>query len=64
MPPWPLQHGHLCTHALCLPTGYLALGPGLHSGYKAAAHVLVDTAGRSPSQAATAVLIATGWDAP
>jgi len=29
--------------------------------YKAAAHVLVDTAGRSPSQAATAVLIATGW---
>jgi len=32
--------------------------------YKAAAHILVDTAGRSPSQAATAVLIATGWDAP
>ncbi len=29
--------------------------------YRAAAHVLVDTAGRSPSQAATAVLIATGW---
>jgi shikimate kinase len=29
--------------------------------YKAAAHVLVDTAGRSPSQAATAVLIASGW---
>lgn len=34
------------------------------NAYKAAAHVLVDTAGRSPSQAATAVLIATGWDAP
>jgi shikimate kinase len=32
--------------------------------YKAAAHILVDTAGRSPSQAATAVLIATGWSAP
>jgi shikimate kinase len=32
--------------------------------YKAAAHVLVDTAGRSPGQAATAVLIATGWSAP
>ena len=31
--------------------------------YKATAHVLVDTAGRSPSQAATAVLIATGWTA-
>jgi shikimate kinase len=29
--------------------------------YKAAAHVLVDTAGRSPGQAALAVLIATGW---
>jgi shikimate kinase len=32
--------------------------------YKGAAHVLVDTAGRSPSQAATAVLVATGWQAP
>ncbi|MEW6473292.1 MAG: shikimate kinase [Actinomycetota bacterium] len=32
--------------------------------YRAAAHVLVDTAGRSPSQAATAVLVATGWSAP
>ena len=32
--------------------------------YRAAAHVLVDTAGRSPGQAATAVLIATGWNAP
>ncbi len=31
--------------------------------YRAAAHVLVDTSGRSPSQAATAVLIATGWTA-
>jgi shikimate kinase len=31
--------------------------------YRAAAHVLVDTAGRSPGQAATAVLIATGWTA-
>ncbi|HET9770809.1 MAG TPA: shikimate kinase [Acidimicrobiia bacterium] len=29
--------------------------------YRATAHVLVDTSGRSPSQAATAVLIATGW---
>ena len=29
--------------------------------YKSAAHVLVDTAGRSPGQAATAVLVATGW---
>jgi shikimate kinase len=29
--------------------------------YRAAAHVLVDTAGRSPSQAATAVLVASGW---
>jgi shikimate kinase len=29
--------------------------------YRAAAHVLVDTSGRSPSQAATAVLIASGW---
>lgn len=29
--------------------------------YKAAAHVLVDTSGRSPGQAATAVLVATGW---
>jgi shikimate kinase len=32
--------------------------------YKASAHVLVDTVGRSPGQAATAVLIATGWTAP
>jgi shikimate kinase len=32
--------------------------------YKACAHVLVDTAGRSPGQAATAVLIATGWPVP
>jgi shikimate kinase len=29
--------------------------------YKATAHVLVDTAGRSPGQAATAVLVASGW---
>ena len=29
--------------------------------YRATAHVLVDTSGRSPGQAATAVLIATGW---
>jgi shikimate kinase len=29
--------------------------------YRACAHVLVDTAGRSPGQAATAVLVATGW---
>jgi shikimate kinase len=32
--------------------------------YKASAHVLVDTAGRSPGQAATAVLVATGWPVP
>jgi len=31
--------------------------------YRAAAHVLVDTSGRSPGQTATAVLIATGWTA-
>lgn len=31
--------------------------------YRAAAHVLIDTAGRSPGQAATAVLTATGWTA-
>ena len=29
--------------------------------YRASARILVDTSGRSPSQAATAVLIATGW---
>lgn len=29
--------------------------------YRATAHVLVDTAGRSPSQAATAVVVASGW---
>jgi shikimate kinase len=29
--------------------------------YRATAHVLVETAGRSPGQAATAVLVATGW---
>jgi shikimate kinase len=29
--------------------------------YRAAAHVIIDTAGRSPGQAATAVLVATGW---
>ena len=48
--------------------GYLIANPEIagkrENAYKAAAHVLVDTAGRSPSQAATAVLIATGWDAP
>jgi len=32
--------------------------------YRSAAHVLVDTAGRSPGQAATAVLVATGWPTP
>jgi shikimate kinase len=31
--------------------------------YRATAHVLVDTTGRSPGQAATAVLVATGWTA-
>ncbi len=30
--------------------------------YRAAAHVLLDTAGRSPGQVATAVLRATGWE--
>lgn len=34
------------------------------ASYRAAAHVLLDTAGRSPGQVATAVLRATGWDAP
>jgi shikimate kinase len=34
------------------------------NAYRRAAHVLVDTVGRSPSQAATAVLVATGWKAP
>jgi shikimate kinase len=29
--------------------------------YRAAAHLLIDTAGRSPGQVATAVLAATGW---
>lgn len=29
--------------------------------YRATAHVLIDTAGRSPSQAATAVVVASGW---
>ncbi|MGH8993409.1 MAG: shikimate kinase [Acidimicrobiia bacterium] len=32
--------------------------------YRAAAHVLLDTAGRSPGQVATAVLRATGWEHP
>ena len=31
--------------------------------YRSAAHILVDTSGRSPGQAATAVLIASGWTA-
>jgi shikimate kinase len=31
--------------------------------YRATAHLLIDTAGRSPSQVATAVLAATGWGA-
>jgi shikimate kinase len=30
--------------------------------YRAAAHLLVDTAGRSPGQVVTAVLAATGWE--
>jgi shikimate kinase len=33
------------------------------AAYKETAHVLVDTAGRSPGQAATAVLVASGWSA-
>jgi shikimate kinase len=31
--------------------------------YRATAHVVVDTAGRTPGQVARAVLAATGWDA-
>jgi hypothetical protein len=31
------------------------------AAYRAAAHVLIDTAGQSPGQVATAVLAATGW---
>jgi shikimate kinase len=32
--------------------------------YRAAAHVLIDTAGRSPGQVATTVLRTTGWEPP
>ncbi len=32
--------------------------------YRATAHVLIDTTGRSPGQVATAVLRATGWEVP
>jgi len=32
--------------------------------YRIAAHLVVDTAGRSPSQVATAVLAAIGWEVP
>jgi shikimate kinase len=37
------------------------LAEAREDAYRSAAHVLVDTAGRSPGQAATAVLVATGW---
>jgi shikimate kinase len=40
------------------------LAQSREEAYRSAAHVLVDTAGRSPGQAATAVLVATGWTAP
>jgi shikimate kinase len=32
--------------------------------YRVAAHVVIDTGGRSPSQVATAVLAAIGWEGP
>ena len=32
--------------------------------YRVAAHLVIDTAGRFPSQVATAVLAATGWEVP
>lgn len=41
-----------------------AIAAGREPCYRAAAHVLIDTAGRSPGQVATAVLRATGWEAP
>ena len=41
-----------------------AIAAEREESYRAAAHVLIDTAGRSPGQVATAVLRATGWDVP
>ncbi|MGH8972629.1 MAG: shikimate kinase [Acidimicrobiia bacterium] len=40
-----------------------AIAAGREECYRAAAHVLIDTSGRSPGQVATAVLRATGWEA-
>ena len=39
-----------------------AIAAGREECYRAAAHVLIDTAGRSPGQVATTVLRATGWE--
>jgi shikimate kinase len=39
-----------------------AIAAEREESYRAAAHVLIDTTGRSPGQVATAVLRATGWD--
>jgi shikimate kinase len=48
-----------------LPAATLeAIAAGREECYRAAAHVLVDTTGRTPSQVATAVLRATGWEQP
>ncbi|HEY3241076.1 MAG TPA: shikimate kinase [Acidimicrobiia bacterium] len=41
-----------------------AIAAEREDSYRATAHVLIDTTGRSPSQVATAVLRATGWDVP
>jgi shikimate kinase len=41
-----------------------AIAAGRAECYRAAAHVLVDTTGRTPGQVATAVLRATGWEQP
>ena len=41
-----------------------AIAAGREECYRAAAHILIDTAGRSPGQVATAVLRATGWELP
>jgi shikimate kinase len=39
-----------------------AIAAEREESYRAAAHILIDTTGRSPGQVATAVLRATGWD--
>ena len=39
-----------------------AIAAEREEAYRAAAHVLIDTSGRTPGQVATAVLRATGWE--